>query len=201
MGHQVVSITLDHWTSKANQNYSGRTMMIFWSYDLGVLAHPSTNTEWDTTESTFTCFPQMITWSTSPGMHTIRIWKISHDIAQGTKDIPHKVPFWVLRTPKHQHWRGHKRINFHLFPTTDSFKNIPGLYPSRICKRKYVLIDEANNVTHYMQLMVLSTPKHQHWRGHNWITFHLFPTNDSSKDIPKSMRKLSMEKGNFRILQ
>jgi hypothetical protein len=45
-----------------------KTINIFTGSHSDFWAHQSTSTECDTTESIFTCFPQMIAWNTSPGI-------------------------------------------------------------------------------------------------------------------------------------
>jgi hypothetical protein len=58
-----------------------------------------------------------------------------------------------------------------------------GLYPMQICKRKHALGDETNNITQCVSFCVLSTQRHQHWTGCNWMNFHLFPANDTVEHI------------------
>jgi hypothetical protein len=89
----------------------------------GFWAHPGTNTEQDTTESIFTYFPQMIHWNTPTGLYPIRICKRKHVLSDETNNVTQDVSFWVLSTPRHQHWIGYNWIDFHLFPTNDVLKH------------------------------------------------------------------------------
>jgi hypothetical protein len=125
-------------------------------------AHPSNNTESNTTEATPIHFPRIIAWDTSPELHTRRIRRRVKALTDKSNNLTQHMRIRSLRRPKQQHWVGHNWGNVFPFPANDSLKTSLRIDKTRIRKCFHVFTDDSSNLTQNMRIRSLSRPKQQH---------------------------------------